>query len=314
MNVLFDMFSHHNKALATVTGVLIVCLMAASLAQGVVFFFENMQEVQFITANSADNSLVQNRRTSNLAKLDIFGKSEEEKVLTKNVDLPTTSLNLELRGVFAAENPAESGAIVAQKGKTGELFYIGDRLPGNAILNAVLDDHILIKRGSRLEKLPFPDSSSIPSFSASTNRSSTTRAATTRRATSTRLQQVQERIARRSQQRGLSSTQGADFRSRLSAYKKRLSSDPQGVLKELGITAVTGSESSGYRIGAEVSESILRQAGLRKGDVIISVNGKPVNEIVNSQTLIDQAMRLDLVRVEIQRDERRFFISVPVKR
>ena len=51
-------------------------------------------------------------------------------------------LNLELQGVFKSDIPANSTAIVAESNKSGELFRIGDRLPGNAILDAVFADHI----------------------------------------------------------------------------------------------------------------------------------------------------------------------------
>ena len=45
-----------------------------------------------------------------------------------------TRLPLELLGVFVADEANDSAAIVAQKGKTGELYTIGERLPGNAEL------------------------------------------------------------------------------------------------------------------------------------------------------------------------------------
>ena len=72
------------------------------------------------------------------------------------VAAPETRLNLELQGVFTNNNPDLSSAIIAERGKNGELFAIGDRVPGNALLHAVEQDHVLIKRGSRLEKLLFP--------------------------------------------------------------------------------------------------------------------------------------------------------------
>ena len=64
------------------------------------------------------------------------------------VAAPETRLNLELQGVFTNNNPDLSSAIIAERGKNGELFAIGDRVPGNALLHAVEQDHVLIKRGT----------------------------------------------------------------------------------------------------------------------------------------------------------------------
>jgi len=206
---------------------------------------------------------------------------------------------------------------VAQKGKSGELFQIGDQLPGNAILNAILDDHILLKRGSRIEKLAFPDSS-LSQFSTPSSRSANSpgRNSNARPSNSARLQQVRDRIAKRAEEiarnRSGSKSRGADFRKEISAYQERLDSDPQAVLDELGIVPVSENDSKGYQIDSKISQTFLRQAGLRQGDVILSVNSRPVGNISNDKALISQAIAAKKVRVEVQRDSRRFFITVPI--
>ena len=91
----------------------------------------------------------------NQATLNLFGESGKAQV-KEVVAAPETRLNLELQGVFTNNNPDLSSAIIAERGKNGELFGIGDRVPGNAFLHAVEQNHVLIKRGTRLEKLLFP--------------------------------------------------------------------------------------------------------------------------------------------------------------
>ena len=54
------------------------------------------------------------------------------------------------------------------------------------------------------------------------------------------------------------------------------------------------------------------QAGLQEGDLILSVNGLPVGDIRNDAALLDETLAQSQVRVEIQRNDRRFFLSVPV--
>ena len=46
--------------------------------------------------------------------------------------------------------------------------------------------------------------------------------------------------------------------------------------------------------------------------MILSVNGTPVGDVRSDSALIDQAMEQRRVRVEIQRDDRRFFLTVPI--
>jgi general secretion pathway protein C len=98
----------------------------------------------------------------------------------------------------------------------------------------------------------------------------------------------------------------------LTSYRDQLSEDPQKVLNEIGIAPVAQGEASGYRIAGEVPEQVLNQAGLQRGDVVLSVNGTPVGNVGNDQALIDQALAAGRVRVEIQRNDRKFYLTVPI--
>jgi general secretion pathway protein C len=131
----------------------------------------------------------------------------------------------------------------------------------------------------------------------------------------TRLQQIRERIAEKKQS-ALSNPQNqprSKIREYVSALQKRISADPAGLLTELGVSAVESGSNKGYRIGNEASQQALAQAGLQSGDVVLSVNGQPVGNVINDQNLINQAMNSPRVRVEVQRDERRFFVTVPTQ-
>lgn len=97
----------------------------------------------------------------------------------------------------------------------------------------------------------------------------------------------------------------------MAAYREKLKSDPATTLREAGISAVSNNESKGYRISEDV-QSTIRQAGLQPGDVVLSVNGRPVGIAANDAGLIDQVMASSRVRVEVQRGTRRFFLTVPV--
>ena len=87
---------------------------------------------------------------------NLFGIAGESAVADSGLPAVETRLPLELLGVFVADNEAESAAIVAQKGKAGLLYVVGEKVPGNAELLEVHADHIVLRRAGNRETLRFP--------------------------------------------------------------------------------------------------------------------------------------------------------------
>jgi general secretion pathway protein C len=319
------MFQRHNRTLATIVSVVIVILMSLSVANTVLFFLESTSGQGAMNLGASETDKRNNNRSqrtdagiesgNNIASLNLFGEQAVQ-AATVAADAPETKLNLELQGVFNADVAEDSTAIVAELNKNGELYRIGDRLPGNAILDSVFSDHILIRRGTKLEKLLFSDSKIRQQFTRTSANSATAQnQPLAQNSPTTRLQQVRERIAERKQS-ALSNPQNqprSKIREYVSALQKRISDDPAGLLTELGVSAVESGSNKGYRIGSEASQQALAQAGLQSGDVVLSVNGQPVGNVINDQNLINQAMNSARVRVEVQRNERRFFVTVPTQ-
>ena len=132
--------------------------MSLTVAHTVLFFIETMTRPVIILDSTTASSSAITQPTFKVSSLELFGRLEVADTLPQALDAPETKLNLELQGIFIAQDVKLSTAIVAQKNKTGELFAIGDKLPGNATLAAVFEDHVLIRRGTRIEKLLFSDS------------------------------------------------------------------------------------------------------------------------------------------------------------
>ena len=78
------------------------------------------------------------------------------------------------------------------------------------------------------------------------------------------------------------------------------------------MTPVEEDEAKGYQLGNSTSNPLLQQTGLQPGDVILTVNGKPVGVAMNDSALVEQALEEKVVRVEVQRDSRKFFLTVPI--
>ena len=63
---------------------------------------------------------------------------------------------------------------------------------------------------------------------------------------------------------------------------------------------------------AQVPQATLQQAGLQEGDVVLSVNGQSASSVMGSQNLMNQVMQSERARVEVQRGQRRFVVTVPI--
>ena len=89
--------------------------------------------------------------------------------------------------------------------------------------------------------------------------------------------------------------------------------DPTGTLAEYGVQPVSEGGSGGYRLGGEIPSSTLAQVGLRPGDVVLSVNGQSVGNIQQDRAQIDSIMDAGSARLEIQRGDRRFFVTTRIR-
>ena len=226
--------------------------------------------------------------------------------------LVETRLPLVLHGVFVAEIPAESTAIVARKGRPEELIRIGERVPGNATLESVYLDHVLLRRGRSLERLAFPDSDR--SIATPSPRPEPARAGSPEPRAMPGESVPEPALS--SNDPPPPSAMAAQHnpgegspRELAERYRDRLKADPRGALGELGLTPVGGDGPGGYRLDRLSRSPYLRQTGLKPGDVVLSINGQPLGDVGRDRLELDNVLAQGSARLEIQRGERRFFIT-----
>lgn len=316
-----DFFNQYSRRLATTASIVLIVLMSLSVADTVLFFVRNLEEgtVSPAAVGSEKPDAARGEHID-IGDLNLFGIANEGAPAA--VEAPETNLNLELQGVFTAADPSRSSAIVAERNKNGKLYQIGDHLPGNAVLKAVYDDHIIIARGGRLEKLMFSKSKAAnqefgtrPSGNFGVYRQSSNNASYM---SPNRLQSLRQRIAQRRREiaaeraRQTNQSPGATIRDYVEHFHHQIETNPKAVLNQLGVSPVTSGQADGYRIGSNVPQQMLAQAGLQQGDVILSVNGTPVGDVANDKSLVNQVIASGRARVEIQRGERKFFLTVPI--
>lgn len=97
-----------------------------------------------------------------IATLHLFGDVAANIVVPPPPnELPKTDLKLILVGAMTDSDPQKASALIQADSQTRR-FYVGDNIPGGAVLHEVLDDAVVLKRDSRYETLPFPKAGDTP--------------------------------------------------------------------------------------------------------------------------------------------------------
>jgi general secretion pathway protein C len=245
---------------------------------------------------------------------NLFGKADAG-APKGPVDAPETRLRLTLEGIFLAKVPDESAAIVAEQGRPGELVLVGHKLPGGAILTEVHADRILLKRGDVNETLKFPDQPTLVSAQTPDMALPTEDAAQ-----SYEGEQPQQDYAEPQNEEAPPAADAsppadasASIAGVVQSYRERLQQDPNGTLSALGMAPVSTDGAKGYRLDSLAASPYLAQTGLQAGDVVLSVNGRPVGDVQQDHLEIDNILAQGSARLEVQRGNRRFFVTASLK-
>ncbi|NJN50537.1 MAG: PDZ domain-containing protein [Gammaproteobacteria bacterium] len=239
----------------------------------------------------------------------LFGIADQAPSAPVSFDAPETNLKLTLEGVFRADVPEQSAAIIALQGRPGELFTVGGKVSAGVELAEVHADRVVLRRGGMFETLRFPEQ---PGLLAGGVDESMLPTGDTYIEEPVYDQPVETQEYLESSQID-SPDPGAQLRDGIASYRERLSNDPQGTLNSLGLSSVNAAGSEGYRLGDLAQSPYLAQTGLQPGDVVLSVNGRPVGNVQQDQLEIDNIMAQGSARLEVQRGDRRFFVTASLK-
>ena len=214
-----------------------------------------------------------------------------------------TRLPLTLLGVFRADDPDESAAIVAEKGKTGKRYQVGRKLPGNAELVEVHADHIVLRRAGVLEALRFPKTEIMIDANPNDDPADV----------AVNAGADVKAVAPKPQGAPDQPPAAATAEQAVEQFRDRLEGDAKGALASLGVEAVSNSGAEGYKLGALANSPFLRNTGLLPGDLLLSVNGQPVGDPGADQLQLDSLLEQGSARMEIQRGKRRFFVTASLR-
>jgi general secretion pathway protein C len=212
----------------------------------------------------------------------LFGNFEQEAATQsdKPTDAPETRLRLELLGVFQTADTAKASAIIAEKGKEGELYRIGDSIPGNASLEEVYPDRVILRRAGRLETLRWSDSS---------------------------LGGVSEIERPRSEPvQPPANEQAVSEGSEDDMLRQR-----KAIIGQLGLTPVAEGGNQGYQLGKRAPKQLISQVGLKSNDVILSVNGHGLGTEEGDLAALRSFQETRQASIVVQRGDQQFTVNYP---
>lgn len=234
----------------------------------------------------------------------LFGDAAAPVVAGQAETAPDTSLSLQLLGTFSTGNDRLAGAVIAERGKDGELYRIGASVPGGAVVEKVESDRVLLRRRGQLETLRFDAIASAGGGAATDDPLRAGMDALSG------FRNVRGRLSKPPEDDGDDSGDAlSKARSLLGSLQEDLASNPQGVLDELGLKPAPG---SGYLVGEGSNAEAMRNLGLRPGDVVLSVNGKPLGNVQNDARMIDEVKASGEARVEVRRGSQTFTVNYPL--
>jgi general secretion pathway protein C len=87
-----------------------------------------------------------------LTELHLFGQNLEQSL----TNLPETTLQLDLKGIYSDPDEEMGSAIIAVPGQQDHVYLIGDTVPGGAVLLDIYEDRVILRRAGQLESLMLP--------------------------------------------------------------------------------------------------------------------------------------------------------------
>ncbi len=219
--------------------------------------------------------------------------------------LPPTSLGLVLKGVILASSPEASTALIAVGEAAPRNFSIGEAPIGSAVIEGIELDVVVLNVGGRREALTFPRlaGASAAAVAPATSTAPAPAQAPPSPEAAAALAAASP-IATALAASGGGGSSGPASRAPATAAP----ANPAAALQSAGVSA----SSDGYRLGPDAPAQLLR-AGLRPGDLIRSLNGRPVGDLASDQQLFERAAAAGSARVEIVRDGRTLTLTFPLR-
>ena len=275
-----------NKHLPKFIVVVFVVLITQTFAEMTWSFFTPSQGIESanIQANYQTTGVnaVTNASLAKLSTYHLFGDAKKSTPVTqqKVIDAPETRLRLDLKGVFASTNASEALAIISSSKGKDKTYHIGDKIIGGALLHAVYEDRVILKRNGQFETLRLPKSKvDSKAFYKNSAPSSDFKSS-----------HVQNTQSKRGQAQ------------RLRKIRDTLLKDPAKIWQQVRIAPVMkNGQIHGYTM-VHNDQKLMKALNIRQSDVITSINGKALSDPATLYGLMGSLSKQKSLMVDIERN------------
>lgn len=194
-------------------------------------------------------------------------------------DASASSTPLKLEGIFMGWPSSQSAAVIRVADKSSR-YQVGQQIEGTPqSLSAVSWDHVIVRtQDGRETKLSF---TTQPLNNVANNQQLPANA-------------VVPNVP-----------PPATPQSQLGSAVQQLQSNPSGYLNQMGVSS-TG---QGYEITAATPPDMRNKLGLRPGDKIVSLNGRPLGQVQSDVKLLEQLQQQHNAQIEIRRGDQTMTIQ-----
>lgn len=199
-----------------------------------------------------------------IVKAKLFGTAETGSPIEGPA--PETQLPLVLSGVFAADDPDKGWAIIGDSAQQTKVYTVGDTIRSGTQLHSVYADRVILDRGGTLETLALPKRNATP-------------LAMSRAPTPPPQNRLADNIRR------IAETNPTAFAEIVR---------PQPVFAN-GVQR-------GYRVYPGRNRQQFAKLGLQPGDLVLSINGTPLDDPQRGMEIFNTIGTSDQVQVTIERN------------
>ncbi len=240
--------------------------------------------------NTNDFKATQNsNQAAQIIKLNLFGDAgQTEKVAIETPiteTAPETRLNLKLRGIYASSDDKSSNAIIENSRGQQDLYFIDDKIPPerNLTLAKVLKHKVILNRNGKYETLTMED------FGSTVGGNEKSKPALL----SMRGKKLPKKIDRRNNRQ---------LTRQLAGIRQKMVNDPKSLAGLMNVNPVTeNGQFKGFKISPGRDASLFARAGLRRNDLVTSINGIVLDDPTKILTLPDEIRNAQELSIEIIR-------------
>jgi general secretion pathway protein C len=255
----------------TLPGVLVVVLVIGIAWQLVQLTWLILDRDDTVPAAAAPSRPFNNPRKAidvqAIANAHLFGTSRVE--AADPASAPQTQMNLVLAGTWASEDPSNGYAFIGESANTARMYGVGKVVRGGTTLSAVYSDRVILDTSGRLETLALPRLSAASAALISRPPPAPARPGS----------QFTENVRRIAE-------------SNPAAFTEIVRPQP----------VFANGVQRGYRVYPGRQRQQFSKLGLQPGDLVLSINGTPLDDPQRGMEIFSTMADSDRVTVTVERN------------